>query len=235
MAVEAPRRAQRRATIAYVERRIQDARNWNPPPPLVVATRYVSMLLLLVAIGILVWGLISALAFTSTQTGIPCPDPPQRVSTPPQLVVVLMCVVAFVLGHMTARLQPIDPKMLYVPEGQARAKAKKVGADAGTEDATAVAVFDKDPDKERKDLYHRRNEALIVQALLLLFLLEVAGLLTIEAVTLQRGVWPITYYVRCAYDAAGNQSMLAAAAILFLVGRWFWLPARRQNAASRSE
>jgi hypothetical protein len=231
---EASRTAKRRHQIADVEQRIQDARDWNAPRPLVVATRYLSMILLLGAIGMLVWGLVSALIFTSTHTGIPCTNPPQRVSTPAQLVVVFICVVAFLLGHMTARLQPVDPKMLYVPEGEARAKAKKVAAEAGTEDGAHTAAPDTDPVKERNDLYHRRNEALIIQGLLLLFLLEVAGLLTIEAVTLQTGVWPITYYVRCAYDAAGYQSMLAAAAILFLVGRWFWLPARRDNAASQS-
>jgi uncharacterized membrane protein len=234
MAVEAPRRPQRRKKIADVEQRIQDARNWTAPGPVVVATRYLSMVLLLVAIGILVWGLVSALIFTSSHSGIPCTDPPQRVSTPAQLVVVFLCVIAFVLGHLTARLQPVDPKMLYVPEGRGPAKAKQLPTDSGTEDAATAAVSAKDPVKEKKDLAHRGNEALIIQGLLLLFLLEVGALLTIEAVTLQTGVWPITYYVRCAYDAAGYQSMLAAAAILFLVGRWFWLPARRDNAASKS-
>ncbi len=68
---------------------------------------------------------------------------------------------------------------------------------------------------------------LIVQALLLVFLIEVAGLLLVEIVTLSRGVWPITYYIRCAYNASGWQTTLGAAAIAFLVGRWFWLPGRR--------
>jgi hypothetical protein len=79
----------------------------------------------------------------------------------------------------------------------------------------------------------RRKQALIIQALLLAFLLEVIGLLVIEAVTLSNGVWPITYYIRCAYNAAGVQTLMAAAAILFLVGRWFWLPARVNHARTR--
>ena len=85
--------------------------------------------------------------------------------------------------------------------------------------------------QQRKRLRSNLGTALLLGGpaflLLLVFLIEVAGLLVIEMVTLSRGVWPITYYIRCAYNAAGVETALGAAAISFLVGRWFWLPRRK--------
>ena len=166
---------------------------------------YVSLILLLVAIGVLVWGLYSAMNYTLTHTGPPCSNPPQRSATPPQWEVVLVCLAAFVAGHLTAQWQAIDPAHTL------RHKRDKTN----------------ESEHPRPEQDPRKNEALLIQGLLLVFLIEVFGLLTIEMLTLANNVWPITYYVRCAYNAAGTQSMLAAAAILFLVGRWFWLPARK--------
>ena len=185
----------------------------SAPPALRKTVWVVSLVLLAAAIGVLVWGLYSALTYTLTNPGPPCSNPPQRSSTPPQWTVVLVCLGAYVVGHLTARLQFVDPSTTTRHPVGAGTSTRKFGAGE----------------------YARRNEALFIQLLLLIFLLEVGALLIIEAVTLSNNVWPITYYVRCAYDAAGTQSMWAAAAILFLVGRWFWLPARRDDAAPHSE
>ena len=182
--------------------------NWRFPERARGVVTLISLVLLVLAFLVLAWGMWSAVSYTLTNTGPPCTNPPQRVSNPPQLVVVGVCLLFFVLGHLTARWQSIDPK-------HARHHQSLREADHP----------ERDP---------RKRDALIIQTLLLVFLVEVIGLLTIEAVTLSQNVWPITYYVRCAYDAAGMQSMAAAASILFLVGRWFWLPDRGQNARTRA-
>lgn len=190
----------RSALVHGLTARGKRAANWSAPLRMRQVVWVVSLLGLIAAIGVLVWGLYGALSYTLTHTGLPCTDPPQRVSSPSQITVVLVCLAAYVVGHLTARWQFIDPAKTHAT----------IGEDS------------------------RRRQALLIQALLLIFLLEVGGLLIIEATTLSKGVWPITYYVRCAYDAAGTQSMWAASAILFLVGRWFWLPARRSHAATHS-
>ncbi len=190
------------------ERLIDSILNWRFPEQARGVVTWISVVLLLVSFALLVWGMVSAVSYTLTYTGPPCSNPPQREANPPQLVVVGVCLLAFVLGHLTARWQSVDPK--HAQRHQSLREADHP---------------ERDP---------RRREALIVQTLLLVFLIEVIGLLIIEAVTLSQNVWPITYYVRCAYDAAGVQSMAAAASILFLVGRWFWLPDRGQNARTRT-
>jgi len=190
------------------ERLIDRILNWRFPERARGVVTWISVIFLLVAFGLLLWGMASAISYTLMHTGSPCTDPPQREANPPQLVVVGVCLLAFVLGHLTARWQSIDPK--HAQRHQSLREADHPEADP------------------------RKREALIIQTLLLVFLIEVIGLLTIEAVTLSHNVWPITYYVRCAYDAAGVQSTAAAASILFLIGRWFWLPNRGQNARTRS-
>ena len=169
--------------------------------------RWVSIGLLSATGLILVWAMISAVSYTVAHTSPPCSNPPRLDSDPPQLAVVSLGLMAFALGHLTARWQAVDPKHV-----RRRTRASSIP-----------------PENDR-----RRRDALVIQALLLAFLLEMLGLLIIEIVTLSRGVWPITFYVRCAYDAAGWQSTLAAAAVLFLVGRWFWLPRRRWHARTGS-
>jgi TRAP-type C4-dicarboxylate transport system permease small subunit len=182
--------------------------NWRFPDRARGVVTWISIVLLLVAFALLVWGMVSAVSYTLTHTGPPCTNPPQREAYPPQLVVVGVCLLFFVLGHLTARWQYVDPKHAQHHQNLREAEHPET-----------------DP---------RKRDGLIIQTLLLVFLIEVIGLLIIEAVTLSQNVWPITYYVRCAYDAAGVQSMAAAASILFLVGRWFWLPDRGQNARTRS-
>jgi hypothetical protein len=163
---------------------------------------FAAVLMLAVAGGVLVWAAAMAGTYTLTHSGAPCPNPPSRNSDPAQLVVVTIGLACFLLGHATARWQKVDTEAV-----------RRGIAGSGR------------PAQDR-----RKRQALIVQALLLLFLLEVAALLTIEITTLSKGVWPITYYVRCAYDAAGWPSTAVAATILFLVGRWFWLPGRTSDA-----
>jgi hypothetical protein len=200
------------AKIGPKQKRFVDrVRDMRMPPAGQGIITWVSVGFLLIAFAILVWGMVSAVSYTVTHTGPPCTNPPQRAPAyPPQLMVVGLCLVTFLLGHLTARWQRIDPKH--------------------TQRHTNLNLKeDEHPERDP-----RRREALIIQTLLLVFLVEVIGLLIIEAVTLARNVWPITYYVRCTFDAAGVQSMWAAASILFLVGRWFWLPARGTNARSSS-
>jgi hypothetical protein len=169
--------------------------------------RVLSLLLLAVAGAVLIYAVWLAGTYTFTHAGPPCTNPPQRESNPAQLVVVAICLVTFAAGHLTTRWQEINHRLLQ------RHRTPK--------DSTSR----KAPDEDK-----RKKDALIIQALLLVFLLEIIGLLVIEMTTLSNGVWPITYYVRCAYDAAGWPSTAAAAAIMFLVGRWFWLPPRGKNA-----
>jgi hypothetical protein len=201
------------------ERPAAPARGWRTlrhltltPPPSDASTWYTSaawwasLLFLTLAGLVLIWSLGSAFLYTMTHTGPPCSNPPARQAFPPQWVVVLLCLMAFVLGHFTSRWQFFDPRHTE----RHRTPSKR-------------------PYEEP-----RRREMLIVQSLLLVFLIEVAGLLIVEMVTLSRGVWPITYYIRCAYNASGPQTTLGAMAIAFLVGRWFWLPERRQRRARPS-
>jgi hypothetical protein len=194
------------ATTTVRKSRVKSVLQWQLPDQVRPAVSVVSAVLLAVATGILIWSIWSAVTYSLSHPGPPCSNPPQREAFPPQWVVVGSCLLAFVLGHFTARSQLISQDHGW------RHNVK---------------------DAEHPENDPRKRDALIIQALLLVFLLEVVGLLIIEAVTLARGVWPITYYVRCAYDAAGLQSMAAAASILFLVGRWFWLPARGEDARTR--
>lgn len=56
-------------------------------------------------------------------------------------------------------------------------------------------------------------------------LLFITFLMTYEAVTLYANVWPITYYMRCAAEAATWETYVVAFFFSLLVGRWLWLPA----------
>lgn len=195
------------ATTTVRTSRVLRVLRWQLPERARSAVSVVSAVFLATATGVLIWSIWSAVTYSLAHTGPPCSNPPQLDANPPQWVVVGTCLAAFVLGHFTARSQRINH------DHSARHDVKEA---------------------EHPENDPRKKEALIIQGLLLVFLLEVVGLLIIETVTLSRGVWPITFYVRCAYDAAGLQSTAAAASILFLVGRWFWLPARSLDARTRA-
>jgi hypothetical protein len=56
-----------------------------------------------------------------------------------------------------------------------------------------------------------------------IFLFLVTILMVIEAWTLGHGVWPITYYVRCASDAGAFISLVGVASFAYIIGRWMWV------------
>jgi hypothetical protein len=56
-----------------------------------------------------------------------------------------------------------------------------------------------------------------------IFLFLITILMVIEAWTLGHGVWPITYYVRCANDAGPLISLVGVAAFAYIIGRWMWV------------
>ncbi len=160
-------------------------------------TRWASLGLLLVAGGLLAYALGSAFAYTATHPGPPCSNPPALAADPPQLVVVLFCLAGFAAGHLTARWQHVDPRHLPAAAAEDEAEQRR-----------------------------RVRQVLLIQTLLLVFLLEILALLVFEVVALSSNRWPITFYVRCAYNAAGWPTTLAAASITSLLGRWLWLPRR---------
>jgi hypothetical protein len=55
------------------------------------------------------------------------------------------------------------------------------------------------------------------------FLFLVTILMLIEAWTLGHGVWPITYYVRCANDAGALITLVGVGSYAFVIGRWMWV------------
>lgn len=58
------------------------------------------------------------------------------------------------------------------------------------------------------------------------FLLVCAGLLAFETFTLAAGMWPITFYVRCANDYLPLPTIGGAFITAFLLGHWLWFPAK---------
>jgi NAD/NADP transhydrogenase beta subunit len=123
-----------------------------------------------------------------------CHNAPLRVTRVPQLVAVLICVAGFVLGRVTAR-----------PKVRLRTELKT-------------------PVTASNDHESRLRLAVLMQAGLTGAMLFIACLIAFEAITLASDVWPITYYMRCAAEAASWQALTAAFAFCFLTGRWMWLP-----------
>src|SRR5581483_6806464 len=71
--------------------------------------QWLTVLLLLATAAIIVWGLGNAWLYTVSHAGVPpCPNPPSRNGSPPQLAVVGICLVAFAAGHFSARFQKFD-------------------------------------------------------------------------------------------------------------------------------
>jgi hypothetical protein len=58
------------------------------------------------------------------------------------------------------------------------------------------------------------------------FLLVCAALLAFETFTLAVGIWPITFYVRCANDYLPLPTIAGACLTAFLLGHWLWFPSR---------
>jgi hypothetical protein len=68
-----------------------------------------------------------------------------------------------------------------------------------------------------------RRAVVAVNVGVAVFLFLVTILMLIEAWTLGHGVWPITYYVRCANDAGGFITLVGVASFAFVIGRWMWV------------
>lgn len=71
----------------------------------------------------------------------------------------------------------------------------------------------------------RAHFSVVTHGALTSALLFIAVLMAFEAITLATSVWPITYYLRCANEAATVRTLVGAFAFCFLAGRWLWLPA----------
>jgi len=146
------------------------------------------------AIGILLLVLIWTVTAAADPAAAGCHNAPLRMTRVPQLLGILICIAGFVLGRVTAR-----------PKIDSRSQVRSWVRDRNsTREHARAAVF--------------------VQACLAAALLFIACLIAFEAVTLNRGVWPITYYMRCASEAATWQTLAAAFAFCLLTGRWMWLP-----------
>ena len=64
-----------------------------------------------------------------------------------------------------------------------------------------------------------------VQSVLVLLLAVTAAALGYETFALERpGVWPITFYIRCANFAAPWWTLLGLASVCGLLGHWLWRP-----------
>jgi len=60
------------------------------------------------------------------------------------------------------------------------------------------------------------------------FLLVCAALLAFETFTLATGIWPITFYVRCANDYQPLPTIAGACLTAFLLGHWLWFPTKEE-------
>ena len=85
-----------------------------------------------------------------------------------------------------------------------------------------------------EDNRNRAAAALATQAALVAALLFFGVLMAFETVTLASHVWPITYYLRCASEAAPYRTLVAAFAFCFLAGRWLWLPSTAEEGGGES-
>jgi uncharacterized membrane protein len=154
-------------------------------------------------------GLVLLLVFAFTWSAALSPSPagchnaPLRVTRFPQWVGIAVCIAGFVLGRVTARPRIVSRRELRSPV----------------------------EDGQKHTPEQRENFALLVQGSLTAALLFIGFLIAFEAVTLGSGVWPITYFMRCASEAGSWQALLAAGAFCVLAGRWLWLPAVPKDEA----
>ncbi len=146
--------------------------------------------------GVLVVGAWT-LSLTSALADQPCND----AQTFPGVVVVLVSIAGFVVGHAAGRLRadprddPDDEPDPVLPPGSRLARhSRLVGR-------VAVAVL------------------LFVALLVLVY--ETIGL------TNAWGTRPITAYVRCGASHAPVRATLMAGVVSMLVGHWLWYPRRR--------
>lgn len=166
-------------------------------PAILTDTRFrgaLSLVFLIFAAAILLLVVVWTATAAMSPAAAGCHNAPLRVTRAPQLLGIALCIAGFIVGRITAR-----PKV----DSRAQVTSWKVAEHTSS---------------------RRAGAAIFVQACLTLALLFIASLIAFEAVTLGRGVWPITYYLRCANEAATWQTLAAGFAFSLLVGRWLWLP-----------
>ena len=72
--------------------------------------------------------------------------------------------------------------------------------------------------------------ALLVQSWVAAFLLVCALLLAFETFTLGVGIWPITFYIRCANYTQAFATIAGACLTTFLLGHWLWFPSKQEKS-----
>ncbi len=162
--------------------------------------KWVSILTLAAASWVLLLVLVWTIWALVQPSAARCSNAPSRVTSIPQLTEVVICAAGFVLGRLTAR-----------PKIRAREELRDPTVEPGI---LPLAVL---PER-------RARAAVWAQATLTAALFIITFLLAFETLTLARSVWPITYYMRCANEAAPWRALAAAFAFCFLAGRWLWLP-----------
>jgi len=162
--------------------------------------KWLSIITLSAAGGALLLVLFWIVTAATSPAAAGCHNAPLRITRYPQLVGVLVCAAGFVLGRVTAR--------------------PKIGARSDLKSWTEGA----------EDEAGEAKASLLTQSALTAALFFIACLIAFETVTLANSVWPITYYLRCASEAATWQTLVAGFAFCFLAGRWLWLPATPTGA-----
>ena len=178
--------------------RLADARRgvatWFSDSRQLTAWDRISLGGLVLAIVALVVGLVWIWTAAVHPSASGCHNAPLKIIRDPQLVGIAVCIAGLVVGRLTAR---------RVMSSRNELLDRLV------------------PTHER---HLHANLAVRVQVGLTGALLFITFLVTFESLTLWRGVWPITYYMRCAAEAATWQTYVAAFFFSALVGRWMWLP-----------
>jgi hypothetical protein len=135
---------------------------------------------------------VMALNALGTASAGVCHNPPSRTGSINQVVVVVVCVAAFIAGHMVSW--------------------------AGTRSRSELH------DRLGENAWSDRRPVIVVKIAVTLLLALVTALMALEALMLHWGIWPITYYVRCGYEANTPIALIGAGIFTFLAGRWFWIP-----------
>ena len=73
-----------------------------------------------------------------------------------------------------------------------------------------------------------RWRAALAQFWVTFFLLVCVASLAFETYSLAVGIWPITFYVRCANDYLPLPTIGGACITAFLLGHWLWFPTREE-------
>jgi hypothetical protein len=155
---------------------------------------WLSIALLLAAALMLVLALVWIWQAAAQPSASGCHNAPHKIIRDPQLVGIAVSIAGLVVGRLIARPAISSRKELN------------------------------DRLVQPHEQHRHTRYVLLTQLGLTVGLLFIAFLVSFESLTLWRGVWPITYYTRCAAEAATWQTYAGAFFLCFLVGRWMWLP-----------